>query len=400
MSPAAETAALAGQCAQALRAVRGQVLDVCIPFWAGPGFDPVSGLFHERASLDGSVDVQHPTRCMVQARQIFSLCTAARLGGRQEYLEIAARGVHGLRRHFLVDQGAGGCLFAVDRAGNPSNRLRDTYAHAFVVLALATAAEALDDDGLHADIDRVVGFVAEHLSDGRPGSFYSSDAPEDRALRLQNPHMHLLEGLLAAEQALPGSRHLALATAIVERFGSHLYVPALGVVAERFDADWARPGPAEATAWEPGHQFEWAWLMDWYARMTSTPLSAEASTMVRTALRLGVTAQGVVDEVVGHHDIECPAYRLWPQTELIKAVAVGPLDAASLSALAAGLAALELRFLGQAPPGCWLDRFDAASRPVSDSVPASSLYHLTMAMNEVDALLARLEAPSPVTHGS
>lgn len=379
----------------ALRVLRHHVLQTCIPFWAHRGFNADSNLFRERVSLDGTPDLKQPTRCMVQARQVFSLCVAAKLTGACEYQEIVARGVDGLRRSFLADRGARGCYYSADPTGRPLDERRDTYAHAFVILALATATEVLGDDSLLKDVERLVQYLLSDLSDGELGSFLSSDQPTDRTVRLQNPHMHLLEALLAAEQTVSTGRYSELACCIVERFRSSMYVTALDVVAERFDAEWQAPTPVDSITWEPGHQFEWAWLLDWYARLANVAKLPEGEFMARTALRLGVTDLGVTDEVTGHRVVAHPSYRLWPQTELIKAVAIGTFETDSLNALAVAVDSLNSRFLGQAHPGCWLDRLDESGRPLSEWVPASSLYHLMMAMSEVDHLIEKLERPAP-----
>src|SRR6185312_941837 len=75
-----------------------------------------------------------------------------------------------------------------------------------------------------------------------------------------NPHMHLLEAALAWGEVEPGGiwdkvaddvAHLAL-TRLVDR--------EKGCLREFFDAQW-QPLQGPACSVEPGHQFEWAWLL-------------------------------------------------------------------------------------------------------------------------------------------
>jgi mannose/cellobiose epimerase-like protein (N-acyl-D-glucosamine 2-epimerase family) len=48
------------------------------------------------------------------------------------------------------------------------------------------------------------------------------------------------------------------------------------------------------------------------------------------------------------------------------------------------------RYLNGVPPGGWIDQFDAAGAPVSQSMPASTLYHVFLAFTEALRLGDRL----------
>src|SRR5262249_47773012 len=64
-------------------------------------------------------------------------------------------------------------------------------------------------------------------------------------------------------------------------------------------------------------------------------------------------------------------FRLWPQTERLKALA-----RRRRSRVAEAQAALE-RHLAGARPGLWIERLDARGEPIAEAAPATSLYHLT-----------------------
>ena len=72
--------------------------------------------------------------------------------------------------------------------------------------------------------------------------------------RRQNPHMHLLEALLAL-----GWR--AEADALVRLFHERFYDEKSGSLAELFDERWQPLATPEGRIVEPGHNFEWVWLL-------------------------------------------------------------------------------------------------------------------------------------------
>ena len=77
--------------------------------------------------------------------------------------------------------------------------------------------------------------------------------------------------------------------------------------------------------------------------------------------------------------------RLWPQTELIKShVANGDAEQAARVALRVLDA-----YLVTNPVGLWSDQFDAAGHPCAPTVPASTLYHLVVAFEELLRIAGR-----------
>lgn len=366
------------------------MLDICVPFWANEGFDSQTQLFIERTSLAGIPDVASDVRCMVQARQIYSLCTAGMISGKQEYLETALLGLDGLRRHFIIEDGRLGCYFSIHRNGEPADLRRDTYAHAFVILALAVAATAFKDPSLLRLTDNLLLFMDRELATGYPGSYLADNRTASLLERVQNPHMHLLEALLASEEASGTGRYLTRAESIVHLFQRRMFCHELGVLPEQFGPDWEQAASQMHLNWEPGHQFEWAWLLHWHASLAGSRVPDEASRLYQSGIQHGVDGRGVVDSVRGHLTPDSATYRLWPQCEFLKAVAVQSSLTDSTVPLCTSLSLVSDSFLGYATPGGWIDRLDASGMPASKMVPASSLYHLIMAMTEVERLSAKL----------
>ena len=94
---------------------------------------------------------------------------------------------------------------------------------------------------------------------------------EDRHHRLPqraNPHMHLLEAALAwiALDDDPAWRRMAdgIATLCLDKFID----PATGALREFFAADWSPAPASKGRIAEPGHHYEWAFLLDRWATLT------------------------------------------------------------------------------------------------------------------------------------
>ena len=124
----------------------------------------------------------------------------------------------------------------------------------------------------------------------------SEDWQPHTALRRQNPHMHLLEALLAWHAATGEERWLNEARAIVRLFETRFFDPATGTLGE-FSA---RLAPAQGHVVEPGHQFEWVWLLHrWRAQSGETGMAAAAEALYATALRHGFDPEhgGIHDQI-------------------------------------------------------------------------------------------------------
>jgi mannose/cellobiose epimerase-like protein (N-acyl-D-glucosamine 2-epimerase family) len=372
------------------------LLDVVVPFWAATGRDRAGGGFVERLGRDGRPAPDDYKRIRVQARQIYAMCHARLLGAPEGVMQAAWAGFDFLTRH-CWDEKDGGFFHTVTRNGAPLDRRRDTYDHAFVLLAMAWLHRASGDARALDWAARTIGFLDHALADPRHGG-YQEDLVEGRAAialpRRQNPHMHLFEALLAMHEATGEGRWLDRARAILDLFLGR-WRDADGTLGEYFTADWQPAPGAEGLRREPGHHFEWVWLLDQYCRLSGEERVLEpADRLYRFALAHGIdTAPGMVpaafDEIDAAGALTQPTKRLWPQTEALKAFLARAerLDDADARARArAHLAMMFTRYVG-AGHALWRDQLDRAGAEVSTTVPASTLYHLFLATAEAARVL-------------
>lgn len=351
------------------------------PLWLEHGVDWRAGAYHEWLQPDLGCTASY-RRLRVVARQTYVFAQAAQAGVPRAR-EAVRLGVNFLRNHAKQDDGGYAWRFALDNA--PTDQTRDLYDHAFVLLSLAHAAAALPKDrALPAEAAALLSYLDLRFS--HPSGGYREAIP-DKLPRRQNPHMHLLEALLAAHAAFDDMVYLARATEVVTLFLDRLLQPAESVLPEFFDAE-LRPARDARGCFviEPGHHYEWVWLLDEYLRATaSSPHSVEierAITMLMEhAERWGIDARtGLATDVI-HSDgsVQSCSFRLWPQTERLKAVLRRP--ALSQASPATCIALLGSYLVG-VPAGLWWERLSANGPVRGEASPASSLYHLTCAMLE------------------
>jgi len=262
---------------------------------------------------------------------------------------------------------------------------RDAYTHAFVLFALAWLHRVNRDETLLTLADKTDAFVQARLFDSERGGMFET-APATTRTKRQNPLMHLLEAYLALERSAPGRGYLERARAVVELFKTRLFDARDGVLLEHFSEDWsAHPDSSMATVVEPGHHFEWVWLLREYRELSGESLGEWSDRLYRFALERGIATGSLVhDELDSDGAVRKASHRVWPHTEAIKA-AMARLADGDERARAVGEAmarAMLERFLDRPFAGGWIDHTSSAGAPLVDYVPASTLYHLFFAASE------------------
>jgi mannose/cellobiose epimerase-like protein (N-acyl-D-glucosamine 2-epimerase family) len=362
-------------------AVRTWVFEALLPYWAARGIDREHGGFLEELSPEGEATPRPDKRVRTLCRQIYVFSHAACLGW-EEGAPLSAMGGEYLMARAALP--GGGWAKTLSRQGAVTDATPDLYDLAFVLFALAWRYRLARESEVLAHLHATLDFIQHHMS---AGEGFVSRLPDD-GVRLQNPHMHLLEACLAAFEASGDERFLAQADALTALFRARLFDGA--TLGERFRPDWSRT-PAQTL--EPGHHFEWAWILAQYQRLRGGDWAEAAAALVASGERWGVDAAHAVYDAVGEDGAPLQASsRAWTNTERIK----GWLGLYELTgrdpreAVGQSLALLFERYFAGAQPGAWTDRFDADGRPLTEAVPASIVYHLLLAFSEVLRLERRL----------
>ena len=357
------------------------LLEKACPLWSTQGTDRVRGGFHER--LNGTQGLNEPRRARVQPRQVSSFAQAAQLGWKGDAAELATHGLSYFRKYYRRPDGLYRTLIGPDGASLDERAL--LYDQAFALLGLAEAqrvlpAAALRDEGrqLRATVFRLL---------RRPGGVgFETALPLGEPL-CANPHMHLFEVALAWIELSDDAEWHALANEIGALALSTFIDPRTGVLREHFEGNWKQLPGTPGRIIEPGHHFEWAWLLLRWEGASRPEVRRAAFRLIDVAEQHGVRSGVAINALLDDLSVHDASARLWPQTERLKAAAL----AARLSgetrywtmahAAATGL----FRYLETKVPGSWYDKLTADGRLVEEPAPASTFYHLAAAAAQLTA---------------
>lgn len=349
-----------------------------LPLWESAGFDRTGGHFEEGLTLEGKLIADIPMRLMVQARQIFSYGTAARNGWYEPAGALMEAAYASMVRDYYRADGQDGWIFSIRRDGTIADAKRDLYGHAFVLLAIASYAAVTGKREALALADETLEYLDRAMRAPRGGGYVEAVPPEN-ATRRQNPHMHLLEALLALWQVSTDRKYLARAEGMFELFRTKFFQPHYGVLGEYYDEDLMPARGQSGKIVEPGHHYEWIWLLRRFEEASGRNVQPYVNALYRHADCHGYALNGlVVDEVLDDGRVHTPSHRVWPVTEAIKANVVEAARGRAGAAERANalVSALFAGFLTPAISGGWIDRLDAAGRAATNFMPASTLYHV------------------------
>ena len=339
-----------------------------LPAWATLGIDQDGG-FRETLQSDGTCATDF-RRARVQARQAWVYAVAGQAGWAGPWRRLV---VEALDRFENTNRRPDGLYRTrVSAEGGVLDDTASLYDQAFALLAFAAAAQAgLDPDRMGARAHA----LREALSAlALPGGGWREDAGHPHQA---NAHMHLFEACLAWEAVEPGGEWPAMADAIAGLARRHFIDPDGGFLREFFTPDWSPAAGEAGRLVEPGHQFEWAWLLTRWGRARGDDWATTAAERLYEAGQRGIdAARGVaIDELDDQLNLRSGRARLWPQTERLKAALIlgGRVPAAHADEALKGLQ------LYLEPTGLWRDKLEPDGRFVDEPAPASSLYHIVAA---------------------
>jgi mannose/cellobiose epimerase-like protein (N-acyl-D-glucosamine 2-epimerase family) len=362
----------------------GWLVNEAYPRWAQYGIDPQNGGFIEALGQNG-LGLPHPRRARVHPRQIYAFGQAQALGWSGDVAGIVSRGMKYFTAHYRRSDGLFRTLAAVDGTALDERAL--LYDQAFALLGLAASATALDARG---EFERravaLRGAIESHFGTA-DGSLRSEDGAE--AVRESNPHMHLLEACLAWADIGNDAGWTAWVRRLVELAVSHFIRKDSGALGESYTAAW-QPAPGLAgRIIEPGHQFEWTWLLLRCERLYPSPLRETALRLLAIGDQYGVHHGVAINQLLDDFTVTDANARFWPQTERLKAA----LLAATVTgeprywSMAHAAAASFFPYLKTSVPGLWFDLQRPDGTFIDSPAPASTFYHLVGAIAALNTAL-------------
>jgi mannose/cellobiose epimerase-like protein (N-acyl-D-glucosamine 2-epimerase family) len=353
-----------------------------LPWWAANGVDRVHGGYVEQLTMDGRDAGADFKRTRVTARQIYVFSHGYMLGF-DKGLDLARHGIDFLLTKTWAGEDKGFARL-LTRKGALLDPTPDLYDHAFVLFALSWFFKASGDSDARDWLHRTLDYAEAHLR--HPAAGFRHELPA-KGPRQQNPHMHLTEAMLAAFDATGEQRFSDVAKELVGLFQTRFFDLKSRTLGEYFTDDLKRAAGDQGRVVEPGHQFEWAWILNSCRKTFGLDLGAEIRAAAGFAETHGVDPAtcAVFNQVRDDGTPIDKGSRTWPNCERIKAsIALHELDGADPSDVVRSSASLLLdRYLAHTPRGTWIDAFDAEGNPLANTIPASTLYHIFLAFAEV-----------------
>jgi mannose-6-phosphate isomerase len=360
--------------------------DAAYPLWSTAGVDPAGG-FHERLAQNGR-PLAEPRRSRVNPRQAYCFAMAPALGWRGDSAGLIRHALGYFVSRYQRPDGLFRTLVAADGSTLDDRAL--LYDQAFALLAFNVAAASGES---RAEYERqsleLHARVMKHMK--LAGQGFATGVPASSPLQ-SNPHMHLFEAALAGcEVCSDNSVWKPLSDEIAELALNRFVDSKTGALREFFDEHW-NPAPGiPGRIVEPGHQFEWAWLLLRWGGTKHARARDVALKLIEIGethgVRNGLATNSLLDDFSAHD----AGARLWPQTERLKAAAIAARLTGEAKYFSMAVAAADRlqRYLDCPVAGLWYDRIDPQGNIVDEPAPASSFYHLVAAIAEISAL-ARL----------
>jgi len=343
-----------------------------LPLWYSLGADHRSGGFFEMLDQTGRA-VSVPRRARVQPRQVHVFSQARHHGWPGPSHAAARHGFEYLQRIYRRSDGLYRTLSGP--SGESLGEQATVYDQAFALLALASIGE----EPLALDLLNCLE-CRRHAAGG-----FREDLPHPFQ---SNPHMHLFESALAWVEAGGSPVWATFADEIVTLALTRFIDSERGFIREFFDSDWRPAGGTAGRRLEPGHQFEWAWLLARWSRLSGDRRATSAAQALFECGLKGVDdARGVaVDALYDDYSTMEDQARLWPQAEWLKAALILNKPELALRAAQALAAYLETPV-----SGLWRDKMNPDGSFVEEAAPASSLYHISSAIWELAAYVRQMD---------
>jgi mannose-6-phosphate isomerase len=357
-TPASASALAAG--------LREHFTRLILPIWRGPGFNSALKLPYE--AVDATSHAPLPVqryRAMACARQLFVFSQAGDAAHAHVLFDALM--------HYFQDKQSGGWFYSVDAQGVPLDTTKDLYTHAFLVFACAEyGARFANRDALDI-VQRTSALIETRFAapEGLFNAAMDANFATVTGTPIQNPLMHLTEAWLAAREATQDSAFDAALHKLAEAIAHTFVHEPTGCIAEL-------PLGADDNRLEPGHQFEWFWLVKQAgALLDGTGLDEALSRAFSFAQQHGVdpATGGVYASLDEAGTIKDATQRIWAQSEYLRALATRDDDAARAD-LPQQIERFQHRFLH---PGGWYECKTAAGAVSRADMPSTTPYHLATA---------------------
>ena len=362
-----------------------------LPAWVECTCDDNGPGFHDALDVSAKPINENRKTLLVQARLLFTFSHLAVISGDATYRKAAQHAKDALS---AFRKESGGYCKARTLTGEPTDIAEDEYAssydQSFVILSLCTWRQLVADNQIDIELEACWTVIENQLTDASTGLLLEHDNIDNPAAptapyRAQNPHMHMFEAALQA-YALTGDEIWATRAALMRTKGlEYFFDQKSGTIREFRSADLSPLNNKDGQRREPGHQFEWAWLLYREAELTGhTSTIAVADRLLKFAEDHGTATSGAMagaafDAVSANLDWYENTFLLWPQTEAIKALAIRKDNTSSQRAQNLTLLMFQAYFMERS---AFINQVDSLGNVIWPEALSRLLYHVVLALTE------------------
>ncbi len=356
------------------------LMDACFPLWAGQGVGP-DGAFLEALDMKGRPVKAEIGRVRVQGRQVYVFAAARRFGWSPTEAEHLVRlGINVLSGRCRRPDGLFGRRIGPD-GGGLVDTVADLYDTAFALHAMGHAISVLPDRDEPKQLALETHAALRQFMTDPLGGF--AEALPRPPYRLQNPHMHLLEAALELNRAEPDGPWKPLAEELHTLFARRLFDPVTGTLGEQFGPDWLRLSGDRDDIIEPGHHFEWVWLLHQRALAADAEILPAARALYDFAVSTLTPSGHPAMTVRRSGAIVDASRRTWVQTEALKAHLTMARLGDETAEIRAAACFDQLMDEHLTSEGGWRDHLEADGSQRGDTMPTSTGYHVVLALEEL-----------------
>ena len=347
-------------------AVQAHFRQVIVPLWQGPGWNAELALPYEALSPAHQPLPPQRYRAMACARQLYVFASLIDDPAFPAAAERAAALFRSLQSHFH-DAEHGGWFYSIDPHGAPLDQRKDLYTHAFIIFACAHYWAKVREPLVESVLNAALQVVLEQFSTGN--GLYEASLDQDWSSLgsgpLQNPLMHLAEAFLATLSVREDPTVQSALLALTDGMQQHFIEPVHNVMLEK-------PRGAVDNWFEPGHQFEWLFLLASSPLLRGTALHGSLDRAFGFAEQVGVDPQtgAVCGMLAPDGTLRDGTQRIWAQAEYLRALTLRPEGAERVQRQ---LLALQQRFLYT---GGWYECRDGQGNVSREDMPSTTPYHL------------------------
>lgn len=371
-----------------------------VPKWYEAFCDKDSYGFYERLGHSFQPIFTGQRRLLTHCRQLAIYSHASILPETQYFSFNLEKHFNHVERHYYNKDNRQ-WIFSTNDLHEPLNTDCDFYTMAFVIFAMAHYFKATNDhrakihaeNALHTLNDKFLIYDNDSKKNLGYAEFIDFDGkiPDSSLeIRRQNPHMHLFEACIVAYETWGEDIWLESANEMATLFKEKFYDSENKHLAEYYN-QCLSPHLEKGHISEPGHYFEWIWLLKKYSTLEKSKIKIKDEifrSMFDFAFKYGWDSEngGIFDETDESGNVIKDSKRLWPFTEALKAcvLMLNGQDSKQKKIIKKRLNKMTLLFNKKymKERGFWTEWLSGDLLPETSYMPGTTPYHVYFGITE------------------